>query len=127
MTTREMLVEANKYKSQAAMLSTEQKNAALGAMAEELLSSVPDILAANAADVKAAEGRISDVMVDRLRLTGDRIKGMADGMLQVAALPDPVGRVLDTVKRPSGIVVKKGKRAARRGCHNIRKPTQRHF
>ncbi len=107
MTTREMLVEANKYKSQAAMLSTEQKNAALGAMAEELLSSVPDILAANAADVKAAEGRISDVMVDRLRLTGDRIKGMADGMLQVAALPDPVGRVLDTVKRPSGIVVKK--------------------
>ena len=107
MTTREILLQANSVKTREALLSSGQKNAALLAMAEELISSADEILAANAADVVAARGKISDVMIDRLSLNKSRIEGMAGGIRQVAALPDPVGNVLDRVVRPSGIVVQK--------------------
>ena len=106
MTTREILINANKYKTFASLLTTEQKNKALCAMADELISSAPAILAANAEDVGAAKGSISEVMTDRLRLTADRIKAMAEGMREVAKLNDPVGRVLENITR-------------RRGCHNL--------
>lgn len=107
MTTREILINANKYKTFASLLTTEQKNKALCAMADELISSAPAILAANAEDVGAAKGSISEVMTDRLRLTADRIKAMAEGMREVAKLNDPVGRVLENITRPSGIKVTK--------------------
>lgn len=107
MTTREILVEANRVKAQAALAGTQKKNAALLAMAEELVRSSDEILAANSEDVEAARGKISEVMTDRLRLDKKRIEAMAEGIRQVAALPDPVGVVLDTVVRPSGIVVNK--------------------
>ena len=106
-TTHEILEDANRVKPLAAFLTTEKKNAALYAMADELIANTSEILSANAEDVKAAEGKISAVMIDRLRLTESRIAGMADGMRQVAALPDPVGRVLEDITRPSGINVRK--------------------
>ena len=107
MTTREILIEANRVKNEAALAGTDKKDAALLAMAEELAASADDILAANSADVEAARGNISDVMTDRLRLDKKRIEGMADGIRQVAALPDPVGEVIENITRPSGIVVTK--------------------
>ena len=107
MTTREILINANKYKTFAALLTSEQKNNALFAMADGIEAAADKIISANEKDVAAAKDKISEVMIDRLRLTSDRIKGMADGMREVAALPDPVGRVLGTVNRPNGIKVTK--------------------
>ncbi len=107
MTTREILLRANAAKKAAALADTATKNAALSAMADALIERSDEILKANAADVEAAAGKISEVMTDRLRLDKKRIEGMADGIRQVASLPDPVGVVLDTVTRPSGIVVRK--------------------
>ena len=85
------------------------RNAALLGMADALCS-VDDqaaILAANAEDMAAAKGHISDVMLDRLALTAPRIEAMAQGIREVAALPDPVGRVLNRVERPNGLVIEK--------------------
>lgn len=107
MTTREILLQANAAKAQAAFLTTQKKNEALLYMADEIVLHTAEILAANAADLSAAEGKISEVMLDRLRLTEGRIEGMAEGIRQVAALPDPVGRVLEKIIRPSGIEVTK--------------------
>ena len=87
--------------------STEKKNEALRTMADKLIERSADILAANARDVEAARGRISDVMLDRLRLTPDRISGMAQGIREVAELPDPVGAVISHVERPNGLVIER--------------------
>ena len=86
---------------------TEKKNAALCAMADALVASQAEILAANDADMAAARGRISEVMLDRLKLTPDRIEGMARGIREVAALPDPVGAVISRVERPNGLVIER--------------------
>ena len=86
---------------------TTKKNAALNAMADALLENVDDILAANLLDMTSAQGHISEVMLDRLRLTEDRIKAMADGIREVAALPDPVGAVIAHVERPNGLVIER--------------------
>ena len=90
-----MLEAAKAAKLEIARLTTEQKNAALNAMADALLQYETDILAANAQDLEAARGTVSDVMLDRLLLTPARIAGMADGIRQVAALPDPLGHILE--------------------------------
>ncbi|MBQ4354400.1 MAG: glutamate-5-semialdehyde dehydrogenase [Clostridia bacterium] len=87
--------------------STEEKNAILEAMATRLTEAVPDILAENEADVAAARGRISDVMIDRLRLTEARILAMADGIRDVMRLPDPAYRVLGTAVREDGLTIEK--------------------
>ena len=92
MTTHEILTAASAARSAALLLSTEDKNRALFAMADALIDRCDAILTANAADVAAARGTISDVMLDRLSLNPPRIAAMADGLRQVAALPDPVGR-----------------------------------
>ena len=107
MTTQELLIRAKAAKPAMALADTETKNAALRAMADCLLAAADDILAANAQDLDAAKGTVSDVMLDRLALTRDRIAGMADGMRQVADLPDPVGRVLRRVERPNGLVIER--------------------
>ena len=86
---------------------TGAKNAALNAMADALLENADAILSANALDMDAARGHISEVMLDRLCLTGDRIRAMADGIREVAALPDPVGAVIARVERPNGLVIER--------------------
>ena len=84
---------------------TQKKNAALNAMANALIDRQEAILAANALDMEAAKGRIGEVMLDRLKLTQARIAAMADGIREVAALPDPVGAVIRRVERPNGLVI----------------------
>ena len=102
-----MLENAKTAKTEIARLTTEQKNAALHAMADALIANEPDILAANALDLEAAKGTVSDVMLDRLQLTSARITGMAEGIRQVAALPDPVGRILEDYTRSDGLLIQK--------------------
>lgn len=103
----DMLNAAKAAKMQIALLSTEQKNKALLAMADALIVQQNAILAANALDMEAAVGSISPVMLDRLRLTPERITGMAEGIRQVAALPDPVGLELDRHIRNDGLKIRK--------------------
>ena len=107
MTTMELLSGAKAAKRKLASLPTEVKNEALLAMADELVRQTADILAANREDLAAAKGTMSDVMLDRLALDETRIAAMADGIRQVAALPDPVGKILRTVTRPNGLVIEK--------------------
>ena len=107
MTTQEILKAAKAACREASRLTTEQKNQALEVMAESLLAHTEAILEANAADVEAARGTLSTVMLDRLALTPARIAAMADGIRQVAALPDPVGRVLERIDRENGLHIEK--------------------
>ena len=107
MTTHEILLAAQAAKLPLALADTDTKNAALEAMAVALVENSDAILAANKQDLAAARGRISDVMLDRLALTPARLAAMAKGMREVAALPDPVGRVLKRVERPNGLVIEK--------------------
>ena len=107
MTTQEMLRLAKEAKTSMMLADTEQKNAALLAMAEELVAGTDEILAENAKDLEASKGIISDVMLDRLALSKSRIEGMAQGIREVAELPDPVGKVLRQVVRPNGLVIEK--------------------
>jgi glutamate-5-semialdehyde dehydrogenase len=91
-----------------ARLSAAEKNKILIAMADELVVRSPEILAANAEDISAAEkNSLTKAAIDRLRLTPDRISGMADGIRQVAALEDPVGEILRDWTRPNGIRIQK--------------------
>ena len=91
-----------------ARLTATQKNKILIAMADELVVRSPEILAANAEDTAAAEKNgLTKAAIDRLRLTTDRISGMADGIRQVAALEDPVGEILRDWTRPNGIHIQK--------------------
>ena len=107
MTTQEILKAAKEAKTSMMLADTEQKNAALLAMAEELIAGTEEILAENAKDLEASKGVISDVMLDRLALSKSRIEGMAQGIREVAELPDPVGKVLRRVERPNGLVIEK--------------------
>ena len=107
MTTQDILRAARTVCPVLRCADREQKDAALLAMADRLWSEREQILAANAQDLEAASTHISGVMLDRLALTEDRIAGMADGVRQVAQLPDPVGRALRTVERPNGLVIRK--------------------
>jgi glutamate-5-semialdehyde dehydrogenase len=105
--TAEILRDAAALRPALSRLTTEKKNAALLAVADALVAETENILAANALDVEAAQGKISPVMIDRLRLTADRIGGMAQGIREVAALPDPVGVVVEDFTRPNGMRVRK--------------------
>ena len=90
----ELLAAARAAKNEVGQLSTQRKNEALLAMA-------------NAQDLEAAQGHIGDVMLDRLRLTPARVAAMAQGIRDVAKLPDPVGRVLEETVRPNGLKIQK--------------------
>ena len=103
----ELLTAAKAAKNEVARLTTAQKNAALLAMADALLAQQEAILAANAQDMEQAQGSVSQVMLDRLSLTAARIEAMAKGIRDVAALPDPVGRVLDSHTRADGLLIQK--------------------
>ena len=107
MTTQELLRRAKAAKKQVARATTEEKNQALLCMADELEAHVDDILAANAQDMERAKSTIAPVMLDRLLLTHQRIQDMAQGIREVAQLPDPVGQVLRREERPNGLVIEK--------------------
>lgn len=90
--------------AQLARLGDEGKAAALRSAATALREAEPDILAANARDVAAGEANgLTGAMLDRLRLDPARLAAIADAVDQVAALPDPVGQVIDASARPNGL------------------------
>ncbi len=107
LTTQEILRRAKAASAQLSTLTTQQKNAALLAMADALVAHEAEILAANALDVAAAADSISAVMIDRLTLTAARIAGMAQGIREVAALPDPVGDTLEQTTHANGMSIRK--------------------
>ena len=107
MTTFELLRQARAAWPALQAAGTEKKNEALLRMADALIDRQADILSANAMDMEAAKDHISAVMLDRLKLTPDRIAGMAQGIREVAALPDPVGAVISRVERPNGLVIER--------------------
>jgi len=103
----EMLKKAKIAKATVSLLTTQQKNAALEAMAEALLKNEKKILEANALDISNASDTISKVMIDRLLLNPARIAGMAQGIRDVVKLPDPVGLLLDEYTRADGLNIQK--------------------
>lgn len=107
MSIKPLLERAVAVKKQIASADTTKKNELLRAMSAALRAQKADILAANAEDLEAARQTIGEVMLDRLRLTDERIEGMAAGMEAVAELPDPIRRVLKTVTRPNGLRIEK--------------------
>ena len=106
MTTQEILTRA-KAAAAAPWLESAQKNEALLRMADALEQNQEEILSANRQDVEAARGTVSDVMLDRLALSAERIAGMAKGLREVTALPDPVGEVLSEIRRENGLLIRK--------------------
>jgi glutamate-5-semialdehyde dehydrogenase len=91
-----------------ACMGANEKNKALLAMADALVASADDIIAANVKDVEAAKERnTAAYMIDRLSLSQKRIEGMAQGLRDVAALHDPVGEVLHGTLRPNGLAITK--------------------
>ena len=87
---------------------TERKNAALNAIADKLEAKASNWLAANAEDVAAArEGGMSEALLDRLALTEARVQSVAGGVREVAALPDPIGAVINSTTRPNGLRIDK--------------------
>ena len=107
MTTLEILRAARGAKNALMLADSDRKNRALLAMADALERSCPAILAANGQDLENARGTVPDVMLDRLRLNEERVAGMARGIREAAALPDPVGRVLSEETRPNGLLLQK--------------------
>ena len=105
MTTLQIMQQAKACCVTLAQTSTEKKNQVLLAMADQLVFNQAEILTENKKDLERAKGQISDVMLDRLALSRDRIEAMAEGIRQVALLPDPVGRVLRHVSRPNGLSI----------------------
>ncbi len=107
MTTHELLLAAQTAKAAMAAASGEKKAQALRLMAQCLVADTDAILAANRQDMDQARGHIPEVMMDRLALDAGRVKAMAEGVLQAAALPDPVGQVLRQVERPNGLIIRR--------------------
>ncbi len=107
MTTQELLIKAKQAKARLSGVRAEDIDRALLKMADALVDHTDAILSANSLDIEAARGTISDVMIDRLLLTPERIAGMAQGIREVAALPCPVGRVLKHHETPGGLVIER--------------------
>ncbi len=106
-TTLEIMKTARENCAVLKNLSTEKKNEALLLMADKLIEHSEKILKENKKDIEAASSHVSSVMLDRLSLSPGRILAMADGMKQVALLPDPVGRVIKRETHPNGLVIEK--------------------
>ena len=104
----EMAKRAKHASTQLELLSAEIKNAWLQCGAQMLCDQNQTVLEANVVDLQAAPGfGLTEAQTDRLRLTPERIAAVAEGMRQIAALPDPIGEVIDTVVRPNGLEVQK--------------------
>ncbi|MCE9609712.1 MAG: glutamate-5-semialdehyde dehydrogenase [Chthoniobacter sp.] len=112
MTLSEQILDCGKRARVAArqlrLCTTEQKNAGIRAMADELLAAESAILAANAQDLEKAKANgLSGAMLERLKLDPKRLAAMADGVRQVADLPDPVGEIIRDWTRPNGLHIEK--------------------
>ncbi len=100
--------KAVKAKYKAALITTDKKNEVLVKCAKALQDNAEDIIAANELDLKnAVQNGMSEAMQDRLRLTPQRIDGIAEGLHQVADLPDPVGEIMEEFDRPNGMHITK--------------------
>lgn len=106
-TTQALLDSLLAHKASINLATTEQKNQALSAMADQLVAQTEAILAGNAIDMEHAQGKISQVMQDRLLLTAERIEAMADGIRALIGLPDPVGLVMEESTRADGLNIRK--------------------
>ncbi|HFU4059857.1 TPA: glutamate-5-semialdehyde dehydrogenase [Streptococcus suis] len=106
-TTQALLDSLLAHKASINLATTDQKNQALSAMADQLVAQTEAILAGNAIDMENAQGKISQVMQDRLLLTAERIEAMADGIRALIGLPDPVGLVLEESTRADGLNIRK--------------------
>ncbi|HEX7057073.1 MAG TPA: glutamate-5-semialdehyde dehydrogenase [Bacilli bacterium] len=105
---REKAALAKQCTPRLSALTTEQKNHALGLMAEALISREKEIIAANAEDLRRGkETGLSKSLLDRLELNSKRIAAMADGVREIIALPDPIGEVLESTERPNGLSIRK--------------------
>lgn len=102
-----LLEKARQAKKAVSRLTSEEKDKGLLAMAQALEDHSTEILEANALDLQSAKEHISPVMLDRLRLTPERIGAMAEGIRAVVRLPDPVGRILEEHTRPDGLRIQK--------------------
>lgn len=105
--TIELCKKAKIASKEIALLSADEKNSAILACADALVLHTDEILTANKQDIEVAKGSMSDSMIDRLKLTAERISDMANGMRKVAELTEPVGRVLSKVTRENGLVIEK--------------------
>ena len=104
----ELARRAKEASRELARLSADEKNRCLRAMADGLIAATPGLLAANARDLEVGKSLgLTGAMMDRLALNTDRIAAMAQGLREVAALPDALGRVLDTRERPNGLRLRK--------------------
>ena len=106
-TTKEILIKARETVKLMRSVTDEKINAALLSMADALIESTDKILSKNALDIENAKDKISPVMIDRLRLTHERIAAMADGIREITKLPSPLGKILSRVERPNGLVIDK--------------------
>ena len=99
-------IRAKDAESSMRLLSTDKKNQVLRAAAKSLTDNAQSILDANALDIaRGKENNMSQGLLDRLLLTKERIEGMADGLLQLVELEDPIGEVLGMKKRPNGLLI----------------------
>lgn len=106
-TTIDILKDAKAATSALSVLSTDIKNTALLKMADALENHTQRILSANTVDVENAKNTLSEVMIDRLRLDKKRILGMAQGIRDVANLPDPIGVILEENQLTNGLIITK--------------------
>ena len=104
-TTREKLERARAASARLAQFSTEDKNSLLLRMADAIEANEAKILSANAEDIERSN--LQGAMRDRLLLTPARIKDVANAVREVAALPDPVGEMLEEWTRPNGLKIRK--------------------
>ena len=107
MTTLEILKVTKSAWRDLNRTDTETKNKILNAMADSLVESTEEIISQNAVDMENARGKISDVMLDRLMLDEKRIEAMAQGIRDIAKLPDPTGEILTETARPNGMTIYK--------------------
>lgn len=105
--TQEILQATKRASAALAQITSDEKNTVLLAMADALQASCDTILAENQKDLQQARGVISDTMLDRLALTKDRVFGMAQGIRDVVALPDPVGRIQKETVLTNGLCIRK--------------------
>ena len=106
-TTQALLDSLLAHKASINLATTEQKNQALSAMADQLVAQTEAIVSGNAIDIENAQGKISQVMQDRLLLTAERIDAMANGIRALIGLPDPVGLTLEESTRADGLKISK--------------------
>ena len=103
---QELGLKSRKAAGVLALASTQQKNAALMAMAKAIRANVNKLIAVNASEVAAAKTKdLKDSFIDRLVLTTSRVEAMAKGLEDIAGLPDPVGTMLAEWTRPNGMKI----------------------